>query len=77
MIGAISSALSGIMSASKKADMAAANVANGTTPGYEVDLAEEAVNLKLAEITFKANVNVIKVAEDMAEETGRLLDVKA
>jgi flagellar basal-body rod protein FlgC len=30
-----------------------------------VDLAEEIVNMKLAEVTYKANINTIKVAEDM------------
>ncbi len=33
-----------------------------------VDLAEEAVNLKLAEISYKANLSVLKTAQDMTEE---------
>lgn len=76
MIGAISSALSGIHAASKKADAAATNIANVSTPGYEVDLANEAVDLKIAEIGFKANVSVMKVADDMSKELGRLFDKK-
>lgn len=44
--------------------------------GSEVDLAEEAVNLKLAEITYKANLSVLETLSDMAEETGRLFDKK-
>lgn len=44
--------------------------------GSEVDLAEEAVNLKLAEITYKANLSVLETINEMAEETGRLFDRK-
>lgn len=32
-----------------------------------VDLAEEAVNLKLAEISYKANLNVLKVSDEMSD----------
>lgn len=74
MIGAISSALSGLYTASKKAEDVATNVANVSTPGYEVDLASEAVDLKIAEIGYKANLSVLKVADDMADELGRLFD---
>lgn len=77
MIGAISNALGGLFTASKRAEGAANAIANASTPGYAVDLAEEAVNLKIAEIGYKANVRVIEVAEDMAKELGRLFDEKA
>jgi len=76
MIGAISTALTGLMSASKKAEGAAVNVANATTPGYNVDLAEEAVNLKIAEISYKANVAVLKTADEMSKELGSIFDEK-
>jgi len=39
-----------------------------------VDLAAESVDLKLAELTYKANIRVLQTAQDMAEETGRLFD---
>lgn len=42
--------------------------------GDQVDLTTEAVNLKMAEISYKANISVLKAAEEMAEETGRLFD---
>lgn len=102
MIGAISSALSGLFVSSKRVEAAAGNIANMSSSGYtpvttvqttgqngeaqatnvlrpegsEVDLAEEAVNLKLAEITYKANLSVLKTIADMEEETGRLFDKK-
>lgn len=133
MIGAISTALTGLTAATKKVDAAASNIANissagsldpasanqpyealttvqsangagGVTatnvpknPGYvsafspdspyanqdglvgapNVDLAEEAVNLKLAEIAYKANISVLKVADEMSKELGRVFDETA
>lgn len=44
--------------------------------GPGVDLAEEAVNLKLAELSYKANLKTLQAAQDMADETTRLLDKK-
>ena len=76
MIGAISTALTGLMAASKKAEGAAVNVANATTEGSQVDLAEEAVTLKMAEISYKANLGVLQTAKEMSEELGRLFDKK-
>lgn len=123
MIGAISTALTGMFAASKRVEASANNIANmssagsldpakprqpyeaqttvqianesgGTTatnipkkPGFvnayapdspfanaqgevgvpNVDLAEEAVNLKIAEITYKANASVIKTASEMSD----------
>jgi flagellar basal-body rod protein FlgC len=133
MIGAISTALTGLLAASKKVEASASNIANmgsagsldptspnqpyqalttvqstnGTggviannipkTPGFvnayapdspfanseglvgapNVDLAEEAVNLKIAEISYKANIGVLKTAQEMSEELSRVLDKKA
>lgn len=133
MIGAISTALTGLLAASKKVEASAANIANmGTSgslapnspkqpyqalttvqtampgggvsaanipqkPGFvnayapdspfagtdgmvgapDVDLAAEAVNLKIAELSYKANMNVLKTANEMSEELSRLLDEKA
>ena len=133
MIGAISTALTGLAAASKKVEASASNIANmgsagsldpaspnqpyqalttvqtangaggvtatniPKTPGFvnayapdspfanaegmvgapNVDLAEEAVNLKIAEITYKANVSVLKTADEMAEELNSLFDEKA
>ncbi len=48
------------------------------TDGYvgapNVDLAEEAVNLKLAEITYKANIATIKTADEMSHALDNLFD---
>jgi flagellar basal-body rod protein FlgC len=133
MIGAISTALTGLLAASKKVEASANNIANmgsagsldpaspnqpyqalttvqqangtgGVTaanipkkPGFvnayapdspfansegmvgapNVDLAEEAVNLKIAEISYKANIGVLKTAQEMSEELSRVLDKKA
>jgi flagellar basal-body rod protein FlgC len=133
MIGAISTALTGLFAASKRAEASASNIANMSTAGsvdgtgaylpYQaqttvqtaspgggvtamnipkkpgvvnafapdspfansdglvavpnVDLAEEAVNLKLAELSYKANVSVIKTAEEMSEELLKTVDKTA
>lgn len=81
MIGAISNALSGLTSATKKVDSAAERIANVTTPQEDgspsdVDLATEAVNLKIGEIAYKANISVLQAAKEMSEELGRLFDKK-
>lgn len=70
MIDAISSALSGLTTASTKVAQSAERIANMTTPGVgdTVDLSEEAVNMKLAEVAYKANLKTIQVAEDMTKE---------
>ena len=39
-----------------------------------IDLAEEAVNLNLAEITFKANVETLRTAEELADELFKIFD---
>lgn len=133
MIGAISTALTGLAAASKKVEASASNIANmgsagsldpaspnqpyqalttvqtanGTggvsatnipkQPGFvnayapdspfansegivgapNVDLAEEAVNLKIAELTYKANISVLKTADEMSNELLNMFDEKA
>lgn len=49
----------------------------GLVAAPNVDLAEEAVQMKLAEITYKANIKTLQAASRMAEEAGRILDEKA
>lgn len=39
-----------------------------------VDLAEEAINLQVAEITFKANASVIRSVEETSDELFRIFD---
>lgn len=93
MIGAISSALSGLNAATQKLNTSASNIAqagvsasnqlnqNQTITGRppqnqvvlpEVDLATEAVNLNLAEISYKANLATLSAAEEQADA---LLDI--
>ena len=50
---------------------------NGIIGVPNVDLAEEAVNSKIAEITYKANIKVIKAAEEMSDDLLSLVDKKA
>ena len=42
-----------------------------------VDIAEEAINLKLAEISYKANISVVKTAESMFDALLDSVDKKA
>lgn len=130
MIGAISTALTGLFAASKRVEASANNVANASSagsldpahprqpyqalttvqtanesggtsatnipkkPGFvnayapdspfaneeglvgapNVDLTEEAVNLKIAEITYKANASVIRTASEMSDELLNMFD---
>jgi flagellar basal-body rod protein FlgC len=50
--------------------------ADGIIGVPNVDLAEEAINSKLAEITFKANIATLKTAEDLTDELFRIFDKK-
>lgn len=73
MIGAITTALSGLTAATKKAEDASLNIANASsvnsngTPIDQVDLSEEAVNLMIAETEYKANTAVIRTTADMQD----------
>jgi flagellar basal-body rod protein FlgC len=42
-----------------------------------VDLAEEAVNMMIAEATYKANIATIKTADELTDELLRMVDEKA
>lgn len=50
---------------------------NGIIGLPNVDLAEEAVNINLAEIQFKANLEIIQTASELSEELFRIVDDKA
>ena len=47
---------------------------NGVIGVPNVNLAEEAVNLKLAEVTYKANVSVLEVADELSDGLLRTFD---
>lgn len=51
--------------------------AQGMVAMPNVDLAEEIVGLKMAALTYRANVKVLETAARLSEETGRILDEKA
>lgn len=50
---------------------------NGVIGVPNVDLAEEIVNVNLAEITFKANLKTLQTAQDLDKELLRIIDEKA
>ena len=80
MIGALSNALQGLFSASQNVTKAANNIANASTEGYrtetgdQVDLSTEAINLKIAETAYRANLATIKTAGDMNDELMKMFD---
>lgn len=76
MIGAISNALHGLFTASQSAEKAAGRIANASSEEYadRVDLSQEAVELKMAEISYKANIASMEAAQDMSRELMRLFD---
>ncbi len=49
---------------------------NGIIGIPNVSLAEEAVNMKLAEFTFKANLKTIEAASELSDELLRIFDKK-
>lgn len=51
--------------------------AQGLIGTPNVDLAEEAVNLSLAEITYKANISTLKTADELTEELLNIFDDEA
>lgn len=48
--------------------------AQGMVQAPNVDLAEEAVNMTLAETAYKANIKVMQAAQDMQDEALNILD---
>lgn len=76
MIGTISNALQGLFSASQTVNKAANNIATASSVenADTVNLSEEAVNMKLGEYAYKANLATIKTAQEMDKELMRLFD---
>ncbi len=75
MISAISNALTGLTTASKQVAQSAENIANSTnTDGDTVEISEEAVNLKISETAYKANLATIKTVDEMNDELLSLFD---
>lgn len=73
MINAITTALSGLSAATKQVDQSAQSIA--TSPSNE-KLIEDIVDIKVAETAYKANLSVIKVANELSEELLHIFDEK-
>lgn len=74
----LSTAISGLNTATERVNRAADNIANITTPGHEAaggaNLPRDVVDLKLGEIAYKANVAVIETADDLSQELFKIFD---
>lgn len=69
MINAITSALSGLNKASTQVDQAAQRIAqSGTNGASQSDIIEDVVDIKVAETSYKANIAVLKVADELSQE---------
>lgn len=73
MINAISSALSGLITASKQVEQSASNIANNGSNGQVI---EDIVDIKVAETAYKANLQTLKVADELTQELIRSFDKK-
>ena len=73
MINAITSALSGLTTASKQVEQSAQSIANLANEGRMI---EDIVDIKVAETAFKANIEVIKTADELTQELLRAFDKK-
>jgi len=65
MLNAITSALSGLNTATKQVENAAQNIASGSS---QENIIEDVVDIKVAETAYKANVAVLNVADELNEE---------
>lgn len=71
MVDAISTAVSGLQTASRNVAKAAENIAD---PMKQDQMVEDIVDIKIAENAYKANIAVIKTADRMEDELLRLFD---
>ncbi len=71
MINAIGIALQGLGLATRQVEESAAKIAN---PQEGVEIAEELVNMKVAETVYKANLATIRTADEMSEELLHIFD---
>lgn len=71
MVDAINTALSGMQNASGRVAKAAENIAD---PAKQDTMVQDIVDIKSAEISYKANAAVIRASSDMQEDLLRLFD---
>ena len=62
---AMSISVAGMQTQSQRLDTAANNIANASTPGYDVDPASEMIDVMTAEQGFAANAAVFETGADM------------
>jgi flagellar basal body rod protein FlgC len=82
MINAITSALSGLTTATKQVEESAQNIAQNATGnagsdndvGAQGSVIEDIVDIKVAETAYKANIETIKTTTEINEELLRLFD---
>lgn len=65
MINAITSALSGLTAASKQVEQSAQNIAS---PAADSQIIEDIVDIRVAETAYKANIETLKLANELTEE---------
>lgn len=61
----MSVSVAGMQTQSQRLNTAAHNIANTTTPGYDVDPASEMIDVMTAEQGFAANAAVFETGADM------------
>jgi len=62
---AMSTSVAGMQTQSQRLNTAANNIANASTPGYDVDPAGEMIDVMTAEQGFAANAAVFETGADM------------
>ena len=68
MINAITSALSGLSAASNKIEQSAQNIAQGGVEGtIDGGVIEDIVAIKAAEVSYKANIEVLRTANELTQ----------
>ena len=73
MINAITTALSGLNTASKQVNQSAQSIAE--SPSNE-QLIEDIIDIKVAETAYKADIEVIKATDDLTKELLHTFDKK-
>lgn len=75
MVDGIGSSLSGLVNSMARMTSAAGNISKASVPGKNppVDLATEAVDMKIASIQYKANAKALKAQLDTEKEIINIL----
>jgi len=71
MINAITSALSGLNTASKQVEQSAERVSN---PTEQSNVIEDIVDIKTSQVAYEANIEVIKTADELSQELLKAFD---